>query len=88
MAKIQIVYSTIDGHTVEICERIGGSLSGSENEVSVTELTDDTNIDLESFDAVIIGASIRYGKHRPNVTEFIEAQVDYAPRRSRARSSR
>ena len=76
MAKIQIVYSTIDGHTVEICDRILDRLEGSGYAVSMTELTDVSNVELESFDAVIIGASIRYGKHRPNVAEFIEAHVD------------
>jgi len=76
MAKILIVYSTIDGHTVEICDRIRGELTAAGNDVSTVELTADTITDPAPFDALIIGASIRYGKHRPNVAEFIEKHVD------------
>jgi menaquinone-dependent protoporphyrinogen oxidase len=28
-------------------------------------------LDLAAFDAIVIGASIRYGKHQPEVTQFI-----------------
>ena len=76
MARIQIIYSTVDGHTVEICESIRAALDGPETDVSIVELTNDSNIDLQQVDAVIIGASIRYGKHRPNVSAFIEENID------------
>jgi len=76
MARVLIVYSTIDGHTIEICERIRHQLTEAGNDVAIGELTADSTIDPGLFDAVIIGASIRYGKHRPNVVTFIEDNVD------------
>jgi menaquinone-dependent protoporphyrinogen oxidase len=41
--------------------------------VTLTELKPGTEIDLGPFERVVIGASIRYGKHRPVVFEFIDA---------------
>jgi menaquinone-dependent protoporphyrinogen oxidase len=35
-------------------------------------IADEPDIDIETFDKVVIGASIRYGKHRPLVRDFIE----------------
>jgi menaquinone-dependent protoporphyrinogen oxidase len=34
-------------------------------------INDAMEMDLESFDKVVIGASIRYGKHHPQVHEFV-----------------
>lgn len=76
MAQVLIVYSTIDGHTVEICERIRERLTNVGCDVLAVDLDADTTTDPGAFDAVIIGASIRYGKHRPNVSTFIEENID------------
>jgi len=35
----------------------------------------DSDLDLEAFDKIIIGASIRYGKHDKKVYEFIEKNL-------------
>jgi menaquinone-dependent protoporphyrinogen oxidase len=45
-------------------------------ETSVVKLTADSNIDLGEFDRIVIGASIRYGKHRPEVTHLINDNLD------------
>jgi menaquinone-dependent protoporphyrinogen oxidase len=71
MAKILIVYSTTDGHTRRICERLKQVAEEQDHRVVLSFIDDDPNIDLEPFDKVVIGASIRYGKHRPQVFEFI-----------------
>lgn len=71
MANILIVYSTTDGHTRKICERIKEVLEAQDHAVTLLFVNDDPDIDLEPFDKVVIGASIRYGKHRPQVYEFI-----------------
>lgn len=76
MTRVLIIYSTVDGHTVEICERIREKLSAAGNDVSIAELTPDSSFDLEEPDAILIGASIRYGKHRPDVSTFIEQHVE------------
>lgn len=69
MSKTLILYSTVDGHTLEICQRLNQQLS---TPAELVKLTENTQIDVNSFDTIVIGASIRYGKHRPAVSDFIE----------------
>jgi menaquinone-dependent protoporphyrinogen oxidase len=71
MAKIGFIYSTVDGHTVEICNRLIERAEELGFETALLELAADSNIDLSGLDRVVIGASIRYGKHRPEVARFI-----------------
>ncbi len=71
MAKILILYSTVDGHTRQICERLQEIVGRDEHEVIVAALSDMPAEKLDAFDKVVIGASIRYGKHRPQVAEFM-----------------
>ena len=42
---------------------------------TIQELTSEAKANLSRYDAVVIGASIRYGKHRPEVARFIEANI-------------
>ena len=65
-----IIYSSTDGHTKTICERISNFLN-NENEIKVMSLDEATKFDLSVFDKIIIGASIRYGKHSKKLYEFI-----------------
>jgi menaquinone-dependent protoporphyrinogen oxidase len=71
MAKILIAYSTTDGHTRKICERIKQAIEARAHEVSLAFINDEPDIEIDAFDSIVIGASIRYGKHRPQVYEFI-----------------
>jgi menaquinone-dependent protoporphyrinogen oxidase len=77
MAEILLLYSTVDGHTREICGRVVERLEGHGHRVVQVSLDDRPDIDPGVFDRVVIGASIRYGKHRDNVRAFIQrhAQV-------------
>jgi menaquinone-dependent protoporphyrinogen oxidase len=75
MARILLIYSTVDGHTIEICERLSQVIEKEGHEPSLQELTADSVIDLRPYDRIVIGASIRYGKHRPEVARFIEKNV-------------
>jgi menaquinone-dependent protoporphyrinogen oxidase len=72
MAKLLIAYSTTDGHTLKICERIKYVIEQQSHEVDVRLIGDDSSIDVEPFDKIVVGASIRYGKHQPMVHEFIK----------------
>lgn len=69
MARILILYSTTDGHTIEICKRIKQTLEN--HDVKLADLKDTSSLTAGTFDKVVIGASIRYGKHQPLVNEFI-----------------
>lgn len=71
MAKIGFIYSTVDGHTLEICRRLIEIAKRQGFETELVELTANSEIDLEGLDRVVLGASIRYGKNRPEVARFI-----------------
>ena len=72
MANILIIYSTTDGHTRSICERLKRVIEEQNHSVVVSWMSDDPDVDLQPYDKIIVGASIRYGKHQPQVFEFIE----------------
>jgi menaquinone-dependent protoporphyrinogen oxidase len=71
MSSILIIYSTTDGHTLKICSRLQHCLESGDNRVTVTPVEDASGLDLEPFDKIVIGASIRYGKHSPAIYAFI-----------------
>jgi menaquinone-dependent protoporphyrinogen oxidase len=75
MARMLFIYSTVDGHTLEICQRLQQVVSSCGHQASLVELTPTTAVDLEPYDRIVIGASIRYGKHRPEVKDFIERNI-------------
>ena len=70
MSNYLIVYSTTDGHTKIICERIKNFLNDG-NLVELLSLKDAKKVDLSNFDKIIIGASIRYGKYSKEFYKFI-----------------
>jgi menaquinone-dependent protoporphyrinogen oxidase len=72
MANILILYSTTDGHTLEICQHLKQVIENNGNHVSLESVDDGTDIDMEAFDKIIIGASIRYGKHSKQVYGLIK----------------
>jgi len=71
MSKILVVYSTTDGHTQTICQRLQQFIEQHGHQVTVISVTDQVTIDLNPFDKIVIGASIRYGKHSPLIVDFI-----------------
>ena len=71
MSRLLILYSTTDGHTVRICERLRAVVEALGTSVTVKPVAEGTADDLARCDVVVIGASIRYGKHKPEVGAFI-----------------
>jgi menaquinone-dependent protoporphyrinogen oxidase len=71
MAKVLILYSTTDGHTVEICKRLATVVEAEGGAVQLADLADGPVLADFEFDKIVIGASIRYGKHQKTVYEFI-----------------
>ena len=76
MARIAFIFSTIDGHTLEICRHLQEAVEREGHEATLVELTADSDVDPGPYDRIVIGASIRYGKHRPDVARFIERHKD------------
>tara|TARA_B100000900_G_C20482128_1_gene675917 strand:+ start:342 stop:860 length:519 start_codon:yes stop_codon:yes gene_type:complete len=70
MHNTLIIYSSTDGHTEIICKRIADLLNKN-NETKIISLDNATNLDLAIFNKIIIGASIRYGKHSKKLYKFI-----------------
>ena len=66
-----IIYSSTDGHTKIICKRIIDFLKDG-NIARLVSLNEAKNLNLSEFDKIIIGASIRYGKHSKDLYKFIE----------------
>tara|TARA_Y100001970_G_scaffold237377_1_gene297806 strand:+ start:9697 stop:10230 length:534 start_codon:yes stop_codon:yes gene_type:complete len=75
MSSSLIIYSSTDGHTKRICERIAGLLDSGEV-TKVISLEDANGINLSPFNKIIIGASIRYGRHSKNLYKFINLNKD------------
>jgi len=69
--KIGIVYSTVDGHTLKICNAIARYLQTKGNTVGIFPLGY-FNQTITEFDIFVIGASIRHGKHRKEVEKFMD----------------
>jgi len=85
MSKTLILYSTTDGHTVEICRRLQQVIEQQQgNKVTLLSIIDNAIPDLEAFDQIVIGASIRYGKHNPKVAEFIKQNQSILERKQNA----
>ena len=74
MARILLAYSTVDGHTRRICERVQRLLEDAGHAVTLASLSAPERPAAGGFDKVVIGASIRYGKHRPEVFDYIRQQ--------------
>ncbi|MDA7542108.1 menaquinone-dependent protoporphyrinogen IX dehydrogenase [Gammaproteobacteria bacterium] len=74
MKSTLIIYSTTDGQTLEICKNIFSKLNVSESS-NIIHISKAEGLDLNQFDKIIIGASIRYGKHKPELYEFIKKNI-------------
>ena len=83
MSSFLIIYSSTDGHTKRICERIKSFLNEG-NSVKLVSLKDVKKIDLFNFKKIIIGASIRYGRHSKELYKFINLNKDILNQRQSA----
>jgi menaquinone-dependent protoporphyrinogen oxidase len=61
MARILVLYATIEGHTARIAERVAGALRSHGHEVDMLPACPEA--DLPGYEAVVVGASIHYGHH-------------------------
>ena len=74
MQKAVMIYSTTDGQTKRICEFLVQKLK-AKIDIDLFSIDDIDQIELNFYDKVIIGASIRYGKHSPKLFKFIEENI-------------
>ena len=74
--KIGIIYSSVDGQTKKISEKLVANLNEKQIETKIYSI-ENFNDDLSDFHTLIIGASIRYGTHNKRVLEFISKNKNY-----------
>ena len=75
MANTLIIYSSTDGHTETICRRLTNFLKHN-GKIKIISLEEVKKFDLSEFSKIIIGASIRYGKHSTDLYKFIDLNKD------------
>ena len=66
-----IIYSSVDGQTEKICRFLSDAIQPN-FKVMVKDIADVKSEIIKDSDIIILGASIRYGKHRPNVYDFVK----------------
>ena len=81
--KILIIYSSTDGHTKKICEVIKENLI-DKGELHLTSIENVSGTNVQFYDYIIIGASIRYGKHNRKVFDFIEKNLNIIEKKKNA----
>ena len=82
MSGSLIIYSSTDGHTKIICEKIR-SISKNRNSIKIVSLNEANNLNLQIYEQIIIGASIRYGKHNKNLYKFISLNKEILKKKTR-----
>ena len=70
--KIGIIYSSVDGQTLKICNKLRDVYQQNNQNVELFSIND-FNEDVTNYDKLIIGASIRYGVHNKKIIDFINA---------------
>ena len=69
MLETLFIYSTTDGQTIAICNKLVEE--NFNNNFKICSLEDASKEDLKKYKKIIIGASIRYGKHSKELYKFI-----------------
>ena len=72
MNKVLMVYSTTDGQTKKICEKIIKT-GKKKQSIDILSIDDASGLSFGKYRKIIIGASIRYGRHNPLIYDFIKA---------------
>jgi len=70
VANILLLYSTNFGLSRQISERLQANLREQGQRAEVAPIAD-ASVDPKAFDAIVIGASVKHGKHNPAVLDFI-----------------
>ena len=71
MPDTLIIYSSTDGHTKIICNRLTNSFKDGDK-IKIISLDEAKKFKLSDFNKIIIGASIRYGNHSKKLYKFVD----------------
>ncbi|UCE93672.1 MAG: menaquinone-dependent protoporphyrinogen IX dehydrogenase [Flavobacteriaceae bacterium] len=70
-----IIYASVDGQTLKICNKLMEVFEQNEQEVELFSI-EDFNEDIVNYNRLILGASIRYGVHDKKVIDFINTNKE------------
>ncbi|SER87591.1 flavodoxin domain-containing protein [Natrinema salaciae] len=74
MASVLVLYGTGEGQTRDVAARITETLDDRGHDVTAIDADDrPATVDLDGFDAVLVGASIHAGTHQSSVLEFVRS---------------
>ncbi|OED42913.1 protoporphyrinogen oxidase [Endozoicomonas sp. (ex Bugula neritina AB1)] len=73
MSHLALLYMTREGQARKVMERIAYCLEEVGHRVSIAAINDlPADYSLEAFDGVVLGCSIRYGRHHKLFCRFVE----------------
>lgn len=76
MARLLIVYATTEGHTRKVANFIADKATARGQDVSVYDVTAlPAELTIESFDHVIVAASIHRDAHQPSIDHFVRSHI-------------
>jgi menaquinone-dependent protoporphyrinogen oxidase len=76
VANVLIVYSSIDGQTARIAERMATDLRGAGLEVTLHPAWPfDAPWEIETYDAVVVGGSVRFGHHARALEKWVRERL-------------
>src|SRR3712207_4693498 len=71
MMKVLIPYGTTEGQTARISEYLADVIRDHGQEAYAVDIKGSDTLELDGYDAVIVGASIHMGKHEDYVRDFV-----------------
>jgi menaquinone-dependent protoporphyrinogen oxidase len=85
MARVLIVYSSIDGQTARIAERMAGDLRGTGLDVTLHPAWPlDAPWEIDAHDAVVVGGSVRFGHHARTLETWVRERLAHLAQRPAA----
>ena len=80
--RIAIVYATREGQTKRIVEYLAGVLRARDVGADLFDASDDPDVDLEAYEAVVVAGSVHIGKHERELVDFVKehrAELERVP---------
>jgi menaquinone-dependent protoporphyrinogen oxidase len=85
LARILVAYATVEGQTRKIAQHISDHLARRRDEVKLLDLAaGGGEVDLASYDAVIVAASVHVGRHHVTAVQFAANHADALSRKPSA----
>ncbi len=74
MKSIAILYATREGHTRSVAEHVAGTLIARGFSPEIYDLAVDSDpVTIQRFAGAVLAASVHFGKHEPEMVDFVKA---------------